>query len=100
MVRLESGLLDHNIASSQGLYGYIASSVVHSKTKKALVHLSWMLKLLAQLIPHIDVGQVAERNLQLSGCTIEVGRDGQVKGFRDCLDGQPDQLPLVPRLPF
>ena len=100
MVRLSSGLLDHNISSSRGLYAYIASSVVHSKMKKANMHLAWMLKLLAQLLPHIDVGQVAERSLQLNGCTIEVGSDGQAKGFRACLHGQPEQLPLVPRLPF
>ena len=100
MVRLDSALLDHNISSSRGFYAYIASSVVHSKKKKAEVHLSWMLELLAQLLPHMDVTQVAERNLLLGGCTIEVGADGQAKGFRACLDEQSEQLPLVPRLPF
>ena len=97
MVRLSSGLLDRNISSSRGFYAYLAFSVAHSNKKKANEHIAWLLKLLAQLFPHMEV---AERNLQLNGCTIEVGSDGQAKGFRACLDGQPQQLPLVPRLPF
>ena len=62
MVRLSSGLLDRNISSSRGFYAYLAFSVAHSNKKKANEHIAWLLKLLAQLFPHMEV---AERNLQL-----------------------------------
>ena len=90
--------LDHNTASSHALYTYLAVSVSKASLKTTgLVYLSWIVKLLAQLLPHIEVGGTT---LQLGEKTIEVGRDGQVKYLEACFDSLPDQMQQAPRPPF
>ena len=94
-----SNCLDHNIASSHGLYTYLAVSVSKASLKETgLVYLSWIVKLLAQLLPHIEVGGIT---LQLGEMnTIEVGRDGQVTNLAACLEVLPEQMQQAPRPPF
>ena len=90
--------LDHNIASSHALYTFLAVSVSKCYLKTTgLVYLSWIVKLLAQLLPHIEVGGTT---LQLGEKTIEVGRDGQVTHLGACFDSLPEQMQQAPRPPF
>ena len=96
MVNIPSNRLDHNIASSHALYTYLAISVrkcIHHGRR----HLSVMLRILPQLLDHMEL---SDRTLQLGEVTIEVGRDGQTKNLRACFAGLPEQLSKAPPLSF
>ena len=96
-----SNCLDHNIASSHALYTYLAVSVSKSNLKTTgLWYLSWIVKLLAQLLPHIEVGGTTLQLGWTSRETIEVDRDGQVTNLGACFDALPDQMQQAPRPPF
>lgn len=66
---------------------------------RGLEFMKMMTDILAHLFPRIDSRQVADTTVQLGrNANIEIGIDGQVTGWQDCLSALPQQVSMVPLL--
>ena len=97
--------LNHNMATSNALYTYLATSVDRCRPESVKLYLSSLVAVTSHVVAYaaMEVQRSANNSvivdsIDLGTGSIIIDRDGQVAGFRACLSGGHTPMAVHRRL--